>query len=164
MKRRVICAGVVSCKMSSMQRIVNRQDFSNQKISASQSGEEKRPAITGSLISNEVDRSVQLPTYADNVALPAFAGRAAVRRAAIDRYLLPAIPQQQTCGTGCCGPRLGQTEGQTDRRTDGRKHVRCIDPASHSMWAAPTAIKNLTRYNRFRCLAHTIILSGNDIR
>ena len=36
-------------------------------------------------------------TYADNVALPAFARvrRAAVRRAAIDQYLLSAGPQQQ---------------------------------------------------------------------
>ena len=32
-------------------------------------------------------------TYADNVALPAFACRATVRRAAINRYLLPAGPQ-----------------------------------------------------------------------
>jgi len=31
-------------------------------------------------------------TYAGNVALPAFARRAAERRAAIDRYLLPAGP------------------------------------------------------------------------
>jgi len=37
-------------------------------------------------------------TYADNVALPAFAHRAAVRRAAIDRYLLPAGTDRQTYG------------------------------------------------------------------
>ena len=34
--------------------------------------------------------------YADNVALPAFARRDAVRRAAVDRYLLPAAPQPQS--------------------------------------------------------------------
>jgi len=39
-----------------------------------------------------------------NLALPAFARRAAVRRAAIDRYLLPV------------GPQLGQTAGRTDAR------------------------------------------------
>ena len=47
-------------------------------------------------------------THADYVALPAFARRAAVRRAAIDRYLPPAGPQQQTC-----------SDRQTDGRTDG---------------------------------------------
>jgi len=35
---------------------------------------------------------VQLPAYADDVLLPAFARRAAVRRAAIDRYFLSAGP------------------------------------------------------------------------
>ena len=48
-------------------------------------------------------------THADYVALPAFARRAAVRRAAIDRYLLPAAPQLQSL----------RTERQADRRTDG---------------------------------------------
>jgi len=43
--------------------------------------------------------------YADNVALPAFARRAAVRRAAIDRYLLATA--------------ANFADGQTDgRRTD----------------------------------------------
>ena len=37
-------------------------------------------------------KQVQLPTYADDVAQSAFARRAAVRRAAVARYLLPAGP------------------------------------------------------------------------
>ena len=46
----------------------------------------------------------------------------AVRRAAIDRYLLRTGPtaanlQQRVC---CCGPVLGQTCRRTDRQTDGR--------------------------------------------
>ena len=51
-------------------------------------------------------------SYADNVALPAFAGRAA-----IDRYIMsPALmAQQQTYSS-----RFGPTVGQTDRQTDGR--------------------------------------------
>jgi len=53
------------------------------------------------------DVCVQLPPYADNVALPACAGRAA-----IDWHLLLAGPTaenlqlQRVC---CCGPVLGQT-------------------------------------------------------
>jgi len=75
---------------------------------------------------------VQLPTYADNVVLPAFA---AVRRAAA-RLLLtagpPAVqqsidiswppgPQQQTSSSGMRRP--DETDGQTHRRTDGRPTV-----------------------------------------
>jgi len=53
--------------------------------------------------------------------LPA-ARRAAVRRAAINRYLLSAGPaaanlQQRVC---CCGPVLRQTDGRVDRQTGGR--------------------------------------------
>jgi len=68
---------------------------------------------------------VQLPTSADNVALPAaFAAvRAVLRpmqlsagRAAIDRYLLHAGPRQQTRMTG-----------RTDRQTDGGRQT---DPAA----------------------------------
>ena len=51
---------------------------------------------------------VQLHVYADNAPLPAFAHRAAVRRAAIDRYLLPAAPQLQSLRT--------ETDGRTDTR------------------------------------------------
>jgi len=54
---------------------------------------------------------------------PAFARRAAVRRAAIDRCLLPAAPQQ----------RFARKNRQTDGRTDGRTDDRCIDPAPHTM-------------------------------
>jgi len=38
------------------------------------------------------NKSVQLPMYADNVTLPAFTRHAAVRRAAIYRYLLLVEP------------------------------------------------------------------------
>jgi len=63
--------------------------------------------------------------YADNVTLPAFARRAAVRRAAVDRYLLPAgPPPQQLC---CCVP-YG-TDRQSDN-TDRRTPDRCIDSCS----------------------------------
>jgi len=68
---------------------------------------------------------VQLPTLADNVALPAFAAAADRRpagRAAIDRYLLAngrrahsSKPAKTACGSG--------RTGQTDRRTDGRPTV-----------------------------------------
>ena len=49
------------------------------------------------------------------------ARRAPVRRAAIDRYLLPANRQQQTCSMfAAVGPRWDrQTDGQTDV-TDGQ--------------------------------------------
>ena len=46
----------------------------------------------GLRVNNYKQVCVQLPTYADNVALPAFARSAAVRRAAIDRDLLPVGP------------------------------------------------------------------------
>jgi len=59
------------------------------------------------------------------VALPAFARRAAVRRVAIDRYFLPAAPQQQFAG------KYIRTDGQTDEKTDVRTPDRCIDPALH---------------------------------
>jgi len=101
----------------------------------------------------------QLPTSADNVALPAFARRccsaAVADRATIDRYLLPAeptaanpprrraavgwdrqrntyrqSPQQQTRGSGV---RLSDgTDRQTDGRTDARQLHR---PAPHTMRA-----------------------------
>jgi len=53
------------------------------------------------------------------------ARRAPVRRAAIDRYLLPANRQQQTCSRfAAVGPRWDrQTDGRTDRchrRTGGQ--------------------------------------------
>ena len=76
--------------------------------------------------------SFRLPTYADNVALPAFARR----------YLLLAEPtaanlQQRVC---CCGPILGHTDG----RTDGRTQYRSIDPAPRAMRGVP----NWRRFER----------------
>ena len=74
----------------------------------------------------------RLPTYADNVALLAFARR----------YLLLAEPtaanlQQRVC---CCGPILGHTDG----RTDGRTQYRSIDPAPRAMRGVP----NWRRFER----------------
>ena len=78
-------------------------------------------------------KQVHLPTYANNVALPAFTRRAplllSAGHAAIDRYLLPAELtaanlQQRVC---CCEPMLEQT--------DGRTPYHYIDPAPHSMRA-----------------------------
>jgi len=57
-------------------------------------------------------------TYADNVAVALYR-RAAVRRAAVDQYLLPAAT---------CGPWIMQ------RQTDGRTPYRFIDPAP-SLWS-----------------------------
>ena len=59
---------------------------------------------------------VQLPTYADNVALPVFARRFCSNRS------LSLVLQQRVC---CCGPMLGQTDG----RTNGRTQYRFIDGA-----------------------------------
>ena len=50
----------------------------------------------------------------------------AQRRAAIDRYLL-----------------LQRSTDETDRRTDGRTSDHCIDPAPHTIQAAPITIKYL---------------------
>ena len=47
------------------------------------------------------------------MALPTFYRRTAMRRAAIDRYLLPARPQQHNL-------LLWSTLGQTDGQTGGR--------------------------------------------
>ena len=58
---------------------------------------------------------VQLPTYADNVALPAFARRMPPLQQSIDIACPPgstaANLQQRVC---CCGRVLGQTNGQID--------------------------------------------------
>ena len=85
---------------------------------------------------------VQLPTCADNVALPAFAAerRAAAPcccgagRAAIDRYLLPAGP------TAANLPHAAAA-GEWDRQTDGRTPYRFIDPVPHTVRAAPITAK-----------------------
>jgi len=67
--------------------------------------------------------SVQLPTSADNVTLLA-AASAELSRTAIDRYLLPLSPQQQTRPAACSGRMMG--------RTDGRTECRYIDPAHYA--------------------------------
>ena len=59
---------------------------------------------------NKKQVSVQLPTSADNVELPAFV---AVRRAAIDRYLLAAGPT-------AANPQQRRAAARWDRATDGR--------------------------------------------
>ena len=48
-----------------------------------------------------LSESVQLPTYADNVALPAFPAAAA----AVNQYFLPPGAQQQTCSSVYVAPR-----------------------------------------------------------
>jgi len=64
--------------------------------------------------------SVQLPTSAVNVALPAFAAAApcccGAGRAAIDRYHLPAGPK-------AANPLHAAAADERDRRTDGHRTV-----------------------------------------
>jgi len=71
----------------------------------------------------------QLSTYADNVALPAFARRIALLlsagRAAIGRYRLPAPPTTANPADGL----------RWDRRTGGRTPYRYMDPAAHAVRA-----------------------------
>jgi len=59
-------------------------------------------------------------------------------RAAIDRCLLPAGPEQQTRRPlqRRAAAKLwdGRTDGQTDRRSDGRTPDSFIDPAPHTLW------------------------------
>jgi len=61
--------------------------------------------------------------YADNIAACIHSWLLlSVIHAAINQYLLPAGPQQQTCSSGLAvGPRWDrQTVKQMDRQTDGR--------------------------------------------
>ena len=78
------------------------------------------------------------------MALPAYARRAAVRRAAIDQYLLPAGPEQQTLLLW------------TDRRTDGRTPDKCIDPAYYAGSANKITVyvKPCVLLGRIACIAH----------
>jgi len=69
-----------------------------------------------------INKSVQLPTSAYNVALPVFA---AACRAAVDRYCLLAGP-----AAAACGGRTGQT--------DGRTSYHYIDAAPHTVPIVPT--------------------------
>jgi len=62
---------------------------------------------------NKMQVCVQLPTYAGNVALPAFAGRTPPLQQSIDIFGPPG-PQQRVCWD-----RVGQkTDGRTDEQTD----------------------------------------------
>ena len=85
-----------------------------------------------------VDKSVfvQLPTSADNVALPAFAAvpcgaAAADRRPCRSRSISPARRAHSSKPAAVAG----------DGRTDRRKHDSCIDPARHTMRAETTSDK-----------------------
>jgi len=103
--------------------------------------------------------SVQLCTYADNEALPAFARRTPLLQLSISVFYLPD-PQQQTCSSGfavagpCC-----------DRQTDGRTPYYFIDPAPHTTWTVP---KNDNNNNKLCiCIAvwrTSLILTGALIR
>jgi len=64
----------------------------------------------------------RLTVYYYYTRLTASFRRAAVRRAAIDRYILPAGPTAANLRVSCCGPVL--------RLTDERTPDRCIDPAA----------------------------------
>ena len=104
------------------------------------------------MIIEKRNQSVQLPTSADNVALPA-THRAhiskpanAARLAAVDRRpcssrstssALRPGPQQQTRRSGVRRTN-DSTDSQTNGRTDGRTPDSCIDPAAHSMRVVPT--------------------------
>ena len=57
---------------------------------------------------------VQLPTYADNVALPAFTGRCCNNRSKYPARRAHNSNLQQRIYSYYCGPLLGQTDGQTD--------------------------------------------------
>ena len=73
------------------------------------------------------------------MALPAFAG---ARPAAVHRYLPPAA-RLLLLLWACDG---------TDRRTDRHSEtdtvpLHCIDPATHTMWAAPRTITKVDYFN-----------------
>ena len=99
--------------------------------------------LNPALIASMKQVCVQLPTSADNVALPAFAAarRAAARlllgagRAAIDRSHGRRAHSSKPAA-GACGGRMAQT----DRQTDGGTPDRCIDSAPHTTWTVPTNI------------------------
>jgi len=78
------------------------------------------PSVPRRLSPLKIQVSVQLPTSADNVALPA----AAAVQQSIDIYYPPG-PQEQT--------RRGVLVGQTDRRTPDS----CKDPVARNMRALP---------------------------
>ena len=106
------------------------------------------PGVRRSSVCCAEQISVQPPTSAANVALPASAAarRAAAPcccgagRAAIDRYILPAGP---TAANPPHDAATGERDGQTDRRTA----YRFIDAARYSVRVE--RVKRLTeRYSR----------------
>jgi len=76
-------------------------------------------------------KQVQLPTYTDNVALPAFTRCTAAHHAAIDQYRLQAGPT----AANLLHVAVDWANG-TDRRTPDR----CIDSAPHSNVAVPIGL------------------------
>ena len=87
---------------------------------------------------------VQLPTYADNAALPAFARCTTLllsaSRAAIDRYILPA------------GPTAANLFLLLSAGTDGLTDNACryVDPAPRTMWTVPINVSRGICFILFR--------------
>ena len=80
--------------------------------------------------------------YADSVALPAFARRAAVRRAAIDRYPISCRPNHSG-KVSCCGP------GQIDGRTERELHRTCSAYYADSANNGKTYQENHLQLNQY---------------
>ena len=77
---------------------------------------------------------VQIPTYADNLVLPAFVRRTPLLQKSIVISCLPGTKQQ----TG--RTLLKQAKG-TDRRADGRTPYRFTDRTPHTMRVAPLKLR-----------------------
>jgi len=72
---------------------------------------------------------IQLPTYADNVALPAF-----TRHCCSNQLISPARwAHSSKPATAGLTPMLRQSHAGSDRQTDGRTPCRFINPAPHTM-------------------------------
>ena len=96
---------------------------------------------------------VQHPTYADNVARPAFARRRCCSPAVQQSTDIswPPGPKQQTCSSG---GRIGHTDRQTDGRTDARQfHKTCCAyfagsvKYSELLQQITTVVKSSTAHN-----------------
>jgi len=117
---------------------------------------------------------IQLTAYADNVALPAFARRTplllSARRAAIDLYLLPAghiaanLQQQVCCSWSMLGQTDEQTDGKTNRHTDGGTLYRYIDSAPHTMRTVPIKLRNRPLLHRAGVCPQNCLLSYREIQ
>ena len=81
---------------------------------------------------NIVMATIIIITYGDNVAGPAFTGRAAKSNQPIS----PACQAHSSKPTAAA--LLSWSHAGTDVRTDGRTPDRCIDPARRTMRAVPT--------------------------